>query len=400
MSGFAQLNLSNTLPRFIPKAGRETGKFIASCYGASAFAALVGGLVFVTVLPRLSSQWQFVDRSVLLSLAFVVAAVVWGVFALQDIVLLSLHRPMLVPVENFVYGVCKLLILVALAWTLRSDGIFISWVIPLAAIVPAVTWLIFGRFVKDGDRAVAPGRVHVREVVRFASVDYLGYALSQSYGNLLPLMVLSVLGAAANGSFYIAWTIASGLGLVGINFSTSLLVEGAAAPHRLAELTRGVLIRSVAITSFGAGVLLLAGRYVLDIYGTGYAHAAPLLGLLALGAIPSCLVAIVISLDRIADQVGRATFTRLVLTALILGGSWFLVKKAGIEGVALAWVGANLVVALARFPTIAGAAGRRRSGLDQRATSGRHRAGDPRAGRPDRLARSLMPPAADAGRRT
>src|ERR1700733_2094421 len=43
---FAQLNVGNALPRFIPKAGQSTGKFIAYCYGASSGAALIGGLAF------------------------------------------------------------------------------------------------------------------------------------------------------------------------------------------------------------------------------------------------------------------------------------------------------------------------------------------------------------------
>jgi O-antigen/teichoic acid export membrane protein len=424
VSTFAQLNLANTLPRFIPKAGRSAGKFIAYSYGASSCAALVGGAAFVTVLPRLSSQWQFVGDSVSLAVAFIAATVVWGVFALQDIALLSLRRPVLVPVENFIYGLCKLLLLVGVVGLLPSAGIFFSWVTPLVVIIPVVNWLVFHRYLKERNSTALPGGLRAREVVRFASVDYLGNVLSQAYGNLLPLLVLSTLGAAANGSFYIAWTIASGLGLVALNFGTSLLVEGAASPHRLAELTRGVLARCLVITSLGAALLVLATRPILHIYGSEYAvHATSLLRLLAVGTIPSCLVVVEISLDRIAGRVGRATSTRLVLTVLVLGGSWLLVRTMGIDGVALAWGCANLVVALARFPTILGAARRRpasapvpipvrqslpdpgpkfrvplqRSGL-RRHPAGRHRVGAPRTDGVERrshLPHPLAPSAAD-----
>src|SRR5450432_1364143 len=78
VSTFAQLNLANTLPRFIPKAGRSTGRFIAYSYGTSSCVGLIGGLAFVTLLPRLSSEWRFVGDSVPLAVAFVAAAVVWG----------------------------------------------------------------------------------------------------------------------------------------------------------------------------------------------------------------------------------------------------------------------------------------------------------------------------------
>jgi O-antigen/teichoic acid export membrane protein len=356
VSTFAQLNLTTALPRFLPKAGRSAGKFIAYSYGASSCAALIGGLAFVTVLPRLSSQWQFVANSLPLAVAFVLAAAVWQVFTLQDIVLLSLRRPFLVPTENFVYGVSKLLMLVGIVSLLSSAGIFLSWVVPLAVTVPAVNWLIFRRFLKERDAAATPSRLRAREVVRFASVDYIGSVLGQAYGSLLPLLDLSTLGAAANSSFYIAWSIASGLGLVASNFGTSLLIEGADAPDRLADLTRGVLARCIVIMSLGAALIGLAARPILDVYGSRYAvHASSLLGLLAVGTIPSCIVVVAMSLDRIAGRVGRATLTRLVLTVLVLSGSWLLARKVGIDGVAYAWGGANLVLALARFPTIVGA---------------------------------------------
>jgi O-antigen/teichoic acid export membrane protein len=357
VSTFAQLNLANTLPRFIPQAGRSAGKFIAYSYAACSGAALIAGLTFVTILPRLSAQWRFLGDSLPLGIAFVAAATVWGVFNLQDVALLSLHRPVVVPVENFVYGVCKLAMLVGVIWLLPSSGIFFSWVLPLAITIPAVNWLIFRRYLKDREAAREPSRLNAREIVRFASVDYLGGVLAQGSGNLLPLLVLSTLGATANSGFYIAWTIASGLGLIALNFGTSLLVEGAAAPHRLAELTRGVLTRCLVITSLGAGLLLIAARPILHIYGSGYVGAASsLLGLLAVGTIPSCLVVIAMSLDRMAGRVGRATLTRFVLAVFVLSGSWMLLKKVGIDGVAYAWGGSNLVVAIARFPTIAGAA--------------------------------------------
>ena len=108
----------------------------------------------------------------------------------------------------------------------------------------------------------------------------IGVLISQAYWNLLPLLVLSVLGAATNGSFYIAWTIAAGLMIVTGNFAMSLLVEGATSPHRLAELTRGVLVRCAIFTIPGAALLAVAARPILYIYGSAYAaHASLLLGL-------------------------------------------------------------------------------------------------------------------------
>jgi O-antigen/teichoic acid export membrane protein len=360
VSSIAQLNLVNTLPRFLPLAGRAAGRLISYSYWVTSLTSLIGGAVFVTVLSPLNTQWKFLGGSAFLAALFVAGTLFWGVFALQDAALLGLRHPGVVPTENAAYGVCKLLLLAGIAWLLPSGGIFFSWVIPLAVIVPAVNWLIYHRYLKDEGLASAPAQFGAREVVRFASVDYVGSLLGQTYGNVLPLLVLAWLGAAANGSFYIAWTIAAAAEMVATNFATSMLVEGADAPERLAELTRGVLARCAAVTVPGTAVLILAARPVLSIYGTAYvAHASSLLGLLAVATIPRGLVDITFALDRIAGRVGRAAWSHLAVGVLVLGGSWLLVKWWGVDGVGLAWGGGNLIVAIVRLPTIVSAVRRR-----------------------------------------
>jgi O-antigen/teichoic acid export membrane protein len=362
ISSFAQLNFTDTLPRFMPLAGRSMSKFIGYSYFLSGIAALLISGGFVIILPRMSSQWHFLGDSNLLCVAFVVAAVIWGVFALQDFVLLSLRQSMIVPAENLVYGVIKLLLLAGVAWVMPSSGIFFSWIVPLGITVPGVNWLIFRQYIRKHESALAPSKLHIGEMARYASIDYVGTTLSQAYGNLLPLVVLSTLGPAANGVFYIAWTIASGLGLLAANLSVSLLVEASNAPHRLAELTRGVLTRCVALTAFGAIVIAAAAHPILLLYGSAYAvHASTLLRLLSLGTIPYCVTVVALSLDRVERRVGRASLTRLALTILVLGGSWVLVRRVGVDGVAYAWGGANILVALVRFPTVAFAMRRQRT---------------------------------------
>ena len=351
VSALAQLDLPTILPRFLPQAGRSAGRFIAYGYGASSVAALAVGVGFVTILPRLSPQWQFLRTSPSLAILFVAALVIWGVFALEDAALTALHRAVVVPVENSVYGVAKLLLLVVVATVLPSTGVFAAWLLPLLAIVPAVNWLIFRRYVRLRDAAKA-STLRAREIIRFALLDYLGSLFAQGYGYVLPLLVLSVLGAAANSSFFVAWTIASALELAAYNFGTSLLVEGIRSPGRLAELTRGVLIRCGLITVAGAAVMTAGGRIILRLFGPAYGDASLLLALLGTATIPISVVVVTLALDRIAGRTGRVALTQLALAVLVLGLSVPLMKKFGIEGVGFACLTAGLAVALVRFPSV------------------------------------------------
>ncbi len=230
----SQLNLGSTLMRFLPQMGaRSAGRLIIFSYLATSLTAVAGSVIFVTVLPRLSSEWHFVGGSTFLAVLFAVSVVVWETFTLQDAVLVGLQHAVVVPVENVIYALAKLALLVVAARLLGSTDILLSWISPLILLIPVINWLIF-RYLKDrSPHNTVPG-MRLRRLARFASVDYMGAIGSQITANVLPLLVISVLGPTASGSFYIASLITSGVASLGVSFSTGLLVEAAAAPDRLA----------------------------------------------------------------------------------------------------------------------------------------------------------------------
>ena len=349
----SQLNLSSTLMRFLPQMGAMSARrLIIFSYLASSLTAVAGSVIFVTVLPRLNSEWRFIGDSAFLTVLFAVSVVVWEVFTLQDAVLVGLQRAAIVPVENVIYALAKLALLVFAAQLLGSTNILFSWVTPLIFLIPVINWLIF-RYLKDRrPHDLVPG-LRVRHLARFASVDYAGTICGQVMANSLPLLVISVLGPAAAGSIYIASLITSGVATVGTSFSTGLLVEAAAAPDRLPELTRGALKRAVIIMGPATIVLVLGAHFILRIYGGTYsARTAVLFQLLALSLIPLCIEAIAFSLDRIAGKPIRATLSQLAMTVLTLGGSWLLFGRLGINAVGVAWLGTDVVLALVRLPTV------------------------------------------------
>jgi O-antigen/teichoic acid export membrane protein len=359
VSTIAQLNLASTLPRFLPYAKRRAGRLIVLCYSANSIAAAIGGVVFVLLIPKVSSNWEFVQASAPIGALFILAAAIWGVFALEDAALTGLQRSVVVPIENTGYGVVKLILLAAVASLMPSSGIFFSWIAPLVICVPVINWLIFMRYLPARDTAREVSEVTSGVIMRFAGLDYVGSLFAMAYTNLPPLLVLTVLGPIANGYFYIAWTIGAGMSVLAGNFSANLLIEAAAAPERLAELTRGVLVRCFVVLVPTALVLVIGSRLFLGLYGSGYAdHAATVLALLAVAAIPRSMVLLAVSLDRVARRVGRGALTHLGVAILVIGGSWLLLKSHGIDGVGLAWLFGNLIIALVRLPTLVAAARR------------------------------------------
>ena len=360
----SQLNLSNTLMRFLPQLGsKSASRLINATYVVSTLTALAGSVIFVTVLPRLSSEWRFVGDSAFFAVIFAVSVVVWEIFTLQDAALVGLQRPVAVPIENVIYSLAKLALLVVAVRVLHSTDVLFSWIIPLIFLIPGINWLIFRRALKDRRPHDLVPHMRARQFARFASVDYAGVVCSQITANSLPVLVISVLGPAAAGSFYIASLITSGVASVGISFATGLMVEATAAPHRLPEITRGALKRCVLTMGPATIALVFGARIILRVYGGSYiAQTAVLFQLLALTLLPFCIETIAYSLDRIAGKPIRSTLSQFAIAVLTLGGSWILFHRLGLNAVGVACLGADTVVALVRLPTVLSAL-RRRPGV-------------------------------------
>src|SRR5207237_10402165 len=76
---------------------------------------------------------------------FVASTAVWSVFNLQDSALTGLRAAIWLPLENGVYGLVKLGLLVLVAGTSLADGVFTSWTLPVLALLVPVNLLVFRR---------------------------------------------------------------------------------------------------------------------------------------------------------------------------------------------------------------------------------------------------------------
>jgi O-antigen/teichoic acid export membrane protein len=352
LSSFAQLNLFNGLTRFVPRAGARTAAFVGWSYAISGATALVLATVVVLVAPVVAPGLAFLDRGALANGAFVAAVVVWGVFALQDGVLTALRQAPWVPVENALFGVAKLALLVAFAPIFVEGGIFASWTIPVVAVIIPVNLLIFRRLIPAHRRA--HGDTHdfrPRDVSRFVAVDFGSAVLAQTYTGALPLVIVALLGAEANATFYVAYAFVAALDLVSVNIATSLVVEGAHSEARLREYTRRVLKRSALILLPAVVFFLLVAPYLPRLLGDAYAHNTPaVLQLLVLGSLPRMVNIVYMSAMRVERRVHRVVATQAGTSLTILGLSFALAPSLGVKGVALAWACGHLAVALVLLP--------------------------------------------------
>ncbi|MEW2397657.1 lipopolysaccharide biosynthesis protein [Streptomyces sp. NPDC046862] len=354
LAGLAALTLTGALARFIPIAGRSTGRLIFRTYAGSSVAVALAALVFLMTLDRWGPSYRFLHGP-LNGLGFVLAVVAWSLLTLQDGVLTGLRNAVWVPVGNTVFSAVKLVLLVAFAAAIPTTGVFVSWVAAIAVSVLPLGWLVFRRLVPrhvkaTEDHARPPS---VKEIGRFLAGDYTGSLFSLAVVYLVPVIVAAQVSSADNAYFYITTTIGGTVNLLAINMGASLTVEGSHDPGRLASNTRAALRRMARIMLPVCGVLFVGAPWILGVFGAGYAEAAtPLLRWFAVGALLRVVMETYFAVLRAQSRTAGLAWLQGLLCVLVLGLTLLLLPRMGLVGAGVAEISSLAVIVLLAAPRL------------------------------------------------
>ncbi|MFJ5263030.1 lipopolysaccharide biosynthesis protein [Streptomyces sp. NPDC088387] len=354
LAGLTAVTLTGALARFIPIAGRATGRLIFRTYTGSSLIVAVAAGVFLLTLDVWGPSYRFLHGP-LPAAGFVVAVVAWNLLTLQDGVLTGLRSAPWVPVGNTVFSAVKLGLLIAFAAAIPTAGVFVSWVAAIAFSVLPLGWLVFRRLVPrhvkaTQDRAKPPT---LREVGRFLAGDYTGSLFSLAVVYLVPVIVASQVSSADNAYFYITTTIGGTVNLLAINMGASLTVEGSHDPARLAANTRAALRRMARIMLPVAAVLFFGAPWILGVFGGGYADAAtPLLRWFAVGAVLRVVMETYFAVLRAQSRTAGLAWMQGLLCALVLGLTLLLLPRMGLTGAGVAEISSLAVIVAIAAPKL------------------------------------------------
>lgn len=298
LAGLIAVNAAGTVNRFIPKAGRHTTRVVAWAHILTTTVIAVLALAFLGTLEWWGPSFDLL-RSPEMAMWFCVAAVAVSVITIQENVLTALRASIWVPIANLLFGVGKVVLLVVLAATFPRSGVFFAWVIPMVVVMVPLTLVIFGWLVPRHVRTYAHVFDATRaEIGKFFAADYLGALFIFGTIFLVPVLVATRVEPHTYAYFYVAWSLAGVMSVIGNNMATSLAVEGVYDAPRLADNCRSALSRGLFLLLVGAVTVSLAAHYGLGLLGPGYVDAVALLQLLAFATLPRAIVDIYIGVLR------------------------------------------------------------------------------------------------------
>ncbi|HEV8632792.1 MAG TPA: teichoic acid transporter [Chloroflexota bacterium] len=354
VAGVSQLNLMSALVRFVPGAGRATTALVVGAYAIAAAVAGVVSLLFLAGPTAWAPGLGFLRATPVLVLWFTLATMAWCIFVLQDSVLTGLRQAVWVPVENTVFALTKIVLLLAFVRSLPDFGIFASWTAALAASLVPTNILLFWRLIPKHVREThgRASRLVPTEVLTFVPGDYVGALCWLAATTLLPVLVSDAAGAAPAAYFFLAWQIALLLHAISPSLGASLVVEAATDQSTLRVGARRVLTHSALLVVPAAAIVVVGAPYLLSVFGDDYvAEGTPLLRLLALAALPNMVTSLAVSTARAQRRISAVVLVLALLCVLSLGLSYVLVRTHGITGVGIAWLVSQSTVAAVAWVT-------------------------------------------------
>lgn len=357
LAGLSMLNLRPLLSRFVPIAGQRSARLAAGAYAVCLTVAATAALVYLAGSQYWASTGPITALRGDLGLAvlFVTGTMAWTVFQLQDGILIGLRATGILMIENTLFGVAKMGVIVAFAALalVRGYAITVSWVLPMLVAVALVNLVMF--------RSLFPRHMRVRPVtdpivraatiVRLAAADYLGSLFALSYVALLPVIVINEVGAVAGGRFYIVWVISSTLQLIAPQMIASLTVETASDPSSFHVQGRRMLIGMLRILVPMGAIAVIAAPIILSVFGSTYEGDVRLLRLLVLAILPYSVNTLFIALLRVTVRPRRIVVIQASLAGLILGFTVLLIRPFGLEGVGIAFLAGQSIVAVVVLAT-------------------------------------------------
>jgi O-antigen/teichoic acid export membrane protein len=349
LASASHLNLGNAMLRFVPVADRRRA-VVAGCFAVGLGWGTVVGLGFGIGANVWAPDLVAAFGHPALIAFYVISVPVWTVFVLQDAALTAIRRAPLVLVENLVFALLKVGLLVVAASLGLMAGIALGTVVATLLVVVVVVGYL-ARALRTQAAAPEPHAVQTvtaRDFAGFVGVDYAGNVAWQTAVFGIPLIVIALAGPDGAAVYGVAWQVTYALYLVATGMGKSMVAHSAAGDSTaIQRARRGMDRKAMTLVLPGSIVVAIGSYFILLVFGSTYAETgAVVLALLALSAIPNVVTNSALWEARVRRQRAVQFGLPAAISAVVIVATVVLVPTVGIVGVGWAWLTAQSIAAV------------------------------------------------------
>jgi O-antigen/teichoic acid export membrane protein len=349
LATLAQLSFGSTFERFLPIAGDQTRVLVIRAYKLCTSVALILAILYVS----LDIGHTFLPSSFGWRALFVVAVIMWTVFALQDSILIGLRATRWVPVENILYSLVKLALIPAFIVVSARQGILLAWMAPVIVVIITINIYLFRRRIPEHERTSSSHEKlpSLRELIVFTGAQYSILLITVLSSSLVSLVVIDRLGAVASAHYYLPAQVAGGAAVALWSVDQAFLVEASSEPEALRHHARVAMRAGIAIVV----ITLLIGEAfapeILRIFGSEYAAKGTTLMRLILLSLPgNGIVAFYSAFAWLDRKVWKLTVRECISTAVYFTLIFVLIGHFGILAIGISALITSIVQGILFLP--------------------------------------------------
>ncbi len=355
----ANLGVGSALIQTLPlrKAGFEWSLTLNAGLTVVTMASLLSGTITLIALPLVSKQFAIVAHRLDYAIFFLAGVLLIALSNVLDQVFVAERAAQNMLVRNAGVSAMKipLLALPALAGVgVGALAVFGSGVLAMAVALLGGMLLLLPRLRRAYRFFIGRSIVgQIRAMLSSLTGNYFINLGGLAMAYLLPVVVSIRLSPTDNAYYYTTTSVSSFILMGAAAVSTSLFAEGSHAAENLPQKLRSS-VRIIALMLTPEIVIcLLAGRYILSVFGASYAqHGLLLLRIDAFSAIPDAITSVYVSVLRVQRRLHIAALLNLSTTVITVALSWILLPEIGIAGQGVAYLiaaGAGSLVAGADY---------------------------------------------------
>ncbi len=347
LASFSHLGLGTGLIKFLPRSGKNADSMINTCFTISTFISILVAVVFIAGLGLWSPTLLFIRQSPIYLAAFIAFTVAVALSTLIEATFVAQRRAGFIVAKNLIFNLLKLALPILLAVFFHSFGVFASWGVSMGIALAVSLFLFLPRIQRGYYPIFAIRKKVVNEMLPFSFTNYISSLLWAGTIYILPLMVVSLLGAKENAYFYIAWAVASLLFMLPTAISTSLFAEGSYDEETLGFNTwRSLRLVFLILVPTVIVILAFADKLLLLFGGAYSENAAIPLRIMTLSSLPLAINIVYLAVKRVQMRLKLIIGLTAFVAVATLGLSYWLLPRIGIDGAGIAWLISQGLVAL------------------------------------------------------
>lgn len=343
ISMISLIGLPMSLALYLPMYKKDAKKIINSSLIMGIGISIFFSLIYVAGIEILAPKLTLVLRDTKMVVIFIITTVMMTVSSLMSAIYTAGKKSSFHMIKENIFGILRIFLIVLLSG-FGAIGMFISWSIGLAITVAIGLFLLYKlwKYIPTLTLEIDP---IIKKMASFSGGNYISGILYNIPRFVFPIMIAGALSPEYAGYFFIAMTIA------GVFYGVP---EAIAGPF-LAESTdknkfwhnvNNAIKFIIAILVPGLIVLMISGKYILNMFSPNYAdNSFGTVVILSVASIPLSLIIVFNTIKNAQKNVKWSIISNGIITTITIILAIPFMEMWSIEGVALAYLTANVIMA-------------------------------------------------------